>query len=142
MQRAVIRRSLYIVISLILAATIGVMVGTGAPCGLGLLTEERQYCGVFYFWILGIPLASLAALILGFPLQALFTYFKLNRWWHYLTAGAAVAACTLLLSYTTGASWPFSNWLAFTQTASIPVVAALSYEFILGQLTGPHQSAA
>jgi hypothetical protein len=67
------------------------MVTTSLTCGVGILSGTQVWCGMGFVWMVAIPGAVLAALLLGLPVHFLLNRLKLVSWWHYALAGAIAA---------------------------------------------------
>lgn len=72
---------------LAVAAIIGVATATVTTCGVGLVQGTGTWCGLHWTWLIGFPLAVIAAIIFGLPLEFLFRKWRITRWWQYGLTG-------------------------------------------------------
>lgn len=73
------------------AAVIGVTAATFTTCGVGLAHGTGTWCALPLFWLIGFPMAIVAALIFGLPLALIFWKLRLTPWWQFGIAGVVSA---------------------------------------------------
>jgi uncharacterized membrane protein len=102
------RRAVEFILCLAVSAALGTMLATSFTCGVGKLNGTDTWCGVGYFWIVGIPIAVVVAFVAAWPLLLIFRRLKLRKSWHYAAAGVLAAAPVWL-----ALAQPFSSvrWL-------------------------------
>jgi len=69
------------------AAVIGVTGATSVTCAVGLFHGTGTWCGLPLAWLIGFPIAIIAALVLGLPLAFVFWKLGLRRWWQFGMTG-------------------------------------------------------
>ena len=74
-----------------IAAALGVISTTGLMCGVDPIFNPARSCEVRVFWMFGIPIAVVCAIVIGLPATLLFKKFKLFRWWQFVLGSTLIA---------------------------------------------------
>jgi len=72
------------------SAVMGVVAATSGTCVTGLAIGTGTWCGGLTL-VIGVPASLVVGVVLGFPLQLLFTRLNLRQWWQYVLGGTLLA---------------------------------------------------
>lgn len=76
---------------LCIAAVLGVVTATSSTCGIGLIAGTTTWCWMPGLWLFAFPVATVFAVVLGFPAALLYRRLGLVRWWQFAVGGAVIA---------------------------------------------------
>jgi hypothetical protein len=121
------------------AAVIGVSVATSASCGIGLLAGTSTWCGLPLFWMVGWPIAGIAAVVLGLPIYLAFRCLGLVRWWQFALGGAflAVPFWYLLAQPFSSTRWASSGLYDSLNYLGSGSLAGFAFWWLSGRLPKP-----
>jgi hypothetical protein len=80
------------VVTMAAASAIGTMLATSVTCGIGLGFGTDTWCGVGYFWLVGIPIAISVGVVFGLPIDLALSRLGLRAWWQYALCGLIIAS--------------------------------------------------